>query len=98
MLRMVSTLQMWINLRHKEHPGQPKKFQDEKLEAILHEYSCQTLEQLAQKLQVDESTVYKRLKALEMFRNGGNWVSIRIETVRCEEVKSSCNCICVMFI
>ncbi len=36
------------DLKDKQRPGQPKKFEDEELEALLDEDSCQTLEELAE--------------------------------------------------
>ena len=41
-----------------------KKFEDEELEALLDEDSCQTLAELAESLGVDHTTVSKRLKVL----------------------------------
>lgn len=49
----------------KERPGQPKKFEDGELEALLED-SCQTLKELSEILNVDESTVSKRLKTMGM--------------------------------
>jgi histone-lysine N-methyltransferase SETMAR len=63
-----------FDLKDKQRPGQPKKFQDEELEALLDEDSCQTLEELAGALNVDESTVSKRLKAMGMIQKEGNWL------------------------
>ena len=39
-----------FGLEDEERPGQPKKFEDEELEALLDEYCCQTQEQLAESL------------------------------------------------
>lgn len=58
----------------KERPGQPKKFADEELEALLDQDQSLTLRVLAQSLNVDESTVSKRLQSLGYKRKQGNWV------------------------
>jgi len=42
------------------------------LEALLEEDSCQTLKELPETLNVDESTVSKRLKAMGMIQKQGN--------------------------
>jgi len=43
-------------------------FEDEELQALLHEDSCQMLAELAESLGVDNTTVSKRLKILEMIQ------------------------------
>ena len=61
-------------MEDKERCGAPKKFEDEELEALLHEDSGQTQAELAESLGVDYTTVLKRLKALEMIQKQGHWV------------------------
>ena len=51
-----------FKLEDKERSGTPKKFEDKELEEILDEDRSQTLAELGKTLQVDESTVSKRLK------------------------------------
>ncbi|KAG5318543.1 MOS1T transposase, partial [Pseudoatta argentina] len=51
-----------FQLEDKERSGAPKKFQDKELEQLLDEDPSQTLSELGKILQVDESTVSKRLK------------------------------------
>jgi len=68
-----------FDLEDKERPGQPKKFKDEELEALLEENSSQTLEELSTSLGVDLSTVGKRLKALGMIQKEGNWVPYELK-------------------
>ena len=53
-------------LEDKERSGAPKKIEDKQLEEILDEDRSQTLAELGKTLQVDESTVSKRLKVLGM--------------------------------
>ena len=61
-----------FDIEDKERSGQPKKFEDEELTAVLDENSCQTLRELTTSLEVDESTVSKRLKAMGMIQKQGN--------------------------
>ena len=60
-----------FKLEGKEHSGAPKKFEDKELEEILDEDRSQTLAKLRKTLQVDESTVSKRLKVLGMIQKQG---------------------------
>ena len=52
-----------FGLEDEERTGQPKKFEDEELEALLDEYCCQTQEELAESLGVTQAAISKRLKA-----------------------------------
>ena len=54
-----------FGLEDEERPGQPKKFKDEELEALLDEDCCQTQEQLTESLGVTQEAISKRLKAAE---------------------------------
>ena len=54
-----------FKLEDKERFDAPKKFEDKYLEEILDEDRSQTLAELGKTLQVDESTVSKRLKELK---------------------------------
>ncbi|KAG5325824.1 MOS1T transposase, partial [Pseudoatta argentina] len=63
-----------FKLEDKERSGAPKKFQDKELEQLLDEDPSQTLPELGKILQVDESTVSKRLKGLGMIQKQGHWV------------------------
>jgi hypothetical protein len=44
-------------VHEKERPGQPKKFEDEPLEALLDQDPCQTRLQLAETLNVTQMAV-----------------------------------------
>lgn len=70
-----------FDVRDKERPGQPKKFEDKELEALLHEDSCQTLQELAASLLVEESTVSRRLKALRKIQKEGSWVRYELNPI-----------------
>ncbi|KAG5309752.1 MOS1T transposase, partial [Pseudoatta argentina] len=63
-----------FQLEDKERSGAPKKFEDKELEQLLDEDPSQTLSELGKILQVDESTVSKRLKGLGMIQKQGHWV------------------------
>ena len=61
-------------MEDEKRPGQPKKFEDEKLEALLDKYCCQTQEELAESLGVTQAAISKRLKATGYIQKLGNWV------------------------
>ena len=63
-----------FGLEDEECPGQPKKFEDEELEALLNEDCCQTQEKLAESLGVTQAAISKRLKAARYIQKQGNWV------------------------
>ena len=52
-----------FGLEDEERPGQPKKFEDEELEALLDEDCCQKQEELAESLGVTQAANLKRSKA-----------------------------------
>ena len=61
-----------FGLENEERSGQPKKFEDEVLEALLDEDCCQTQEKLAESLGVTEAAISKRLKAAGYIQKEGN--------------------------
>ena len=63
-----------FDLEDEERPGQPKTFEDEELEALLDQDSCQTQEELAKTLGVTHQAISRRLKALGFFQKQENWV------------------------
>ena len=60
-------------LEDEERLGQPKKFEDKELEALLDEDCCQTQEELAESLVVTQAAISKRLKAAGYIQKQGNW-------------------------
>ena len=66
---------------NKECSGTLEKFEDDELEALLHEDSCQAQAELAQSLGVDPITVLKCLEALGMIKKentlGAVWVKAK---------------------
>ena len=61
-------------MEDEERPVQPKKFEDEELEALLDKDCCQTQEELAESLGVTQAAISKRLKAARYIKKQGNWV------------------------
>ena len=61
-----------FGLEDEERPEQPKKFEDEELEALLDEDYCQTQEELAESLGVTQAAISKRLKAAGYIQKQGN--------------------------
>ena len=55
-----------FGLEDKGRPGQPKKFKDEELEALLDADCCQKQEELAESLGVTQAAISKRLPGLEV--------------------------------
>jgi histone-lysine N-methyltransferase SETMAR len=79
-----------FDVEDAERPGQPKKFEDEELEQLLDEDSCQTQSELASALNVDRSTVAKRLQAMGMIRKVGSWVPHELKERDVERRKTIC--------
>ena len=63
-----------FDLEDKKRPGQPKKFEDAELQALLDENSCRTQQELALVLNVDQTTIGKRLHAMRKIQKFGKWV------------------------
>ena len=63
-----------FGLQDEERPGQPKKIEDKELEALLDEDCCQTQEELAESLGVNQAAISERLKAAGYIQKQGNWV------------------------
>lgn len=62
-----------------KRPGQSKKIEDEEMEPLLKEDSSQTQEEVAKSLNVDRSTISRRLKAIEVIHKQGNWMSYELK-------------------
>jgi len=61
------------DVNDKQRSGQPKKFEDTKLQALLNENSTQTLQELSAALNVTPMAVFKRLHAMEKIQKEGKW-------------------------
>ena len=76
----VQTVENWFrrfksgdfDLEDEERPGQPKKCDQD-------QDPCVTLEITADELNVDVSTVSKRLKAIGVIQRQGNWLSYQLK-------------------
>ena len=77
-------------LEDQERPGQPKKFEDAELAALLDQDSCQTQEDLAKSLGVEQSTVSRRLKAMGMIQKMSHWVPHELKDRDVERRKTIC--------
>ena len=82
-----------FDVEDEEHSGAPKRFEDEELEALFHEDSCQAQVELAESLEVDHTTVLKCLKALGMIQIQEHWVpyelkprNVKWHLVTCEQL------------
>ena len=65
-----------FNTEDKERLGQPKKFEDEEVEAR----SRPEQKELGESLNVDQSTISRRLKVIEMIqKQKENWVPYELE-------------------
>ena len=58
-----------FGIKDKDHGKPPKKFEDAELEALLDEDACQTQSELAVALNVNQSTVAKRLQVIKKKKN-----------------------------
>ena len=58
-----------FGLEDEERPGQPKKLEDEELEALLDEDCCQTQGEFAESLGVTKAAISKRLKQPDTFKS-----------------------------
>jgi len=54
-----------FDVRNKEHPGQPKKFEDFELQELLDENLAQTLLELSKELNVIPKAITKRLHGMQ---------------------------------
>lgn len=63
-----------FDLEDKERSGAPKKFEDADLQELLDENATQTQKELAIELNVDRTTIGKRLHAMGKIRKLGRWV------------------------
>lgn len=68
-----------FDVSDKEREGAPKKFEDAQLQELLDDDPSQTLEVLSIELNVDRSTVGKRLHAMGMVQKAGNWLPYQLK-------------------
>ena len=83
----VQTVENWyrrfkngdFDLENKERLGQPKKFECTELEAFIDQGPCVMLEMMAGELNLDVSTVSKRLKAMGVIQRQGHRVPYQLK-------------------
>lgn len=63
-----------FDIKDKQRPGVAKKFEDEELETLLDEDSCQTEKELAEALGVTQPAISYRLRALGFIQKQGYWL------------------------
>nr|KAF6341523.1 hypothetical protein mMyoMyo1_011939 [Myotis myotis] len=76
-----------LDVKDKEHPGQPKKFEDQQLQALLDEDACQSQKQLAERLNVAQQTFSDCLQAMGTILKEGNWVPYQLNERQMENRK-----------
>uniref|UniRef100_G1QFL4 Mariner Mos1 transposase n=1 Tax=Myotis lucifugus TaxID=59463 RepID=G1QFL4_MYOLU len=69
-----------FDVKDKERPGQPKKFEDQQLQALFDEDACQTQKQLAQ-------TISDGLQAMGKILKEGKWVPHQLNKRQMENQK-----------
>lgn len=79
-----------FDVKDKERPGQPKKFEDEELQALLDEDPSQTLVELSASLNVGVMTVWDRLEKMGMIQKQGYWVPHKLQARDVERRFSTC--------
>lgn len=63
-----------FDLQDKQRPGQPKRFSDEDLEKVLIKDRSQTIETMSEVINVNKSTISRRLKAIGYKQKVGKWL------------------------
>nr|KAF6360078.1 hypothetical protein mMyoMyo1_011036 [Myotis myotis] len=67
-----------FDVKDKERTGQPKKFEDQQLQALLDEDACQTQKQLAERLNLAQQTISDHLQATGKILKEGKWVPHKV--------------------
>ena len=78
----INTFEYWfrrfksgdVDTSDKKREGRPVKFEDTELEALLHQDSCRTEEELADTLRLTQQAISNRLKVMGMVQKQGYWV------------------------
>jgi len=68
-----------FTVKDKPRSGQPKKFEDKELEALLKEDQSPTQEELAESLGITQQAVSVRLRAMGMIQKQGNCVPYELK-------------------
>lgn len=65
-----------FDLEDKDRSGRPNKLEDIELQALLDENPAQTQKRLANVLDVDQTTISRRLHAMGKIQKEGKWVPL----------------------
>lgn len=79
-----------FNVKDNDHPGQPKKFEDAVLQALLDEDDRQTQKQLADALNISQQAISKRLRAMGKIQKEGKWIPYELNERNKQKRKTSC--------
>ena len=78
------------SLEDKERPGQPQKFEDKELQALLDEDPTQTQNQLARALGVTRQDISLRLKKMGKIQKESSWVPHKLSEANIENRFATC--------
>lgn len=79
-----------FDVRDKERPGAVKTFEDAELQALLDEDDAQTQQQMADQLNVVQSVVSDRLRAMGKIQKESRWVPYELKDRDIERRKTTC--------
>lgn len=79
-----------FNTADRDRGKPPKKFEDQELQELLEEDPSQSLQELGTLLDVDASTVCRRLHAMGMVQKKGTWVPHDLQEKHMERRKTIC--------
>lgn len=79
-----------FDVRNEERGRPAKRFEDADLQALLDEDDGQTQQQLADRLNVDRSTISRRLQAMGKILKVGRWVPHELTERQQENRKNTC--------
>jgi len=68
-----------FSVEDKPRSGQPKKFEDKELEALVEEDQSQMQEELAELLEVIQQVISIRLRAMGIIQKQENWVPYELK-------------------
>ncbi|XP_028048263.1 chromobox protein homolog 1 isoform X2 [Monomorium pharaonis] len=82
-----------FNVRDKQRPGQPKRFENVQLQELLDENSSRSLVKLSKVLNVTPMAVSRRLHAMGKIYKEGKWLprqkNVKTEIDSCEDIETN---------
>ena len=84
-----------FNLDDREREGRPEKVLDGDLKALLDENPCRTQQELAEVLEVDQTTISSHLKAMGKIAKAGKWVPHKLSEANKNERIDTCHSLLV---